>query len=167
YLMYEAKQRDLTSSSISRKRILVYPDSNEEDEDYCSRDDVDINSMTLDEYDLYMARQCLNKSDVQDTTYGFTTQFFDQSPYTPNPPLDKKDSSFKEILDDVFRIGAENLRSMEQDECPNGCDDEKVRDNHQEKGDLLNFPTFSVTNVFASVCEHVDENVNISIVKEK
>ncbi|GJW73869.1 hypothetical protein Tco_0133239 [Tanacetum coccineum] len=36
--------------------------------------------------------------------------FFAQPPHTPNTPIDKKDSGLDEILDDLFRIGAENLR---------------------------------------------------------
>ncbi|GJV79271.1 hypothetical protein Tco_1515141 [Tanacetum coccineum] len=55
----------------------------------------------------------------------------------PNPPLDKEDSSLNEIMDDLFRIGDENIRKMEY-EVPNRCDDETV-----------------------------DENIDISIAKEK
>ncbi|GJY65233.1 zf-CCHC domain-containing protein [Tanacetum coccineum] len=135
-----------------RKEVLVYPDSNKEDEENCwlpplhscfqtpqpctkfnsihhnSRKEVDIDSMTLDEYDLYMAMQCSKKSDVQDTTHGFISQFFNQSSQTPNLPLDKNGSSFEEILDDLFRIGAEKLRRMEH-EVLNRCDDETDVDN--------------------------------------
>ncbi|GKE52603.1 hypothetical protein Tco_1487759 [Tanacetum coccineum] len=52
------------------------------------------------------------------------------------------------------------------------CNDKIIRntnheDGDQEDGELLDFHTFSVTNVFASGCEQVDVNVNISIAKEK
>ncbi|GKD23351.1 hypothetical protein Tco_1225054, partial [Tanacetum coccineum] len=92
--------------------------------------------------------------------------FFYQSPHTPNPPLDKKDLSLEETLDDLFRIGAKSLRRMEQ-EVQHGCDEEKVGDIKQENGDILNFPIFPVTNVFASVCEHAEENINVNTTMEK
>ncbi|GKB45701.1 hypothetical protein Tco_0896454 [Tanacetum coccineum] len=41
---------------------------------------------------------------------------------TPNTPVDKKDSDFDEILDDLFILGAENLRRMGQEKVQNGCD---------------------------------------------
>ncbi|GJV36885.1 hypothetical protein Tco_1409362, partial [Tanacetum coccineum] len=44
--------------------------------------------------------------------------FFNQSQHTPKPPLDKEDSTLDEILDDLFKIGAENIRKMEH-EVPN------------------------------------------------
>ncbi|GJW32904.1 hypothetical protein Tco_0052936 [Tanacetum coccineum] len=108
YLMYQGRHRDLEKSCTSRNRIacskvahvkyrnLVYPDSDEEDEEYyrlpplpscfqtpqpCAKfnsishnvkNEIDIDSMTLAEYDLYMAMQCSMKSDVHDTTHGFT-----------------------------------------------------------------------------------------------
>ncbi|GKA12436.1 hypothetical protein Tco_0691982 [Tanacetum coccineum] len=66
YLMHEGRHRDLARNYTSRKsvapmrnRILAYPDSDEEDEEYS-------------EYDLSVAMQCLMKSDVHDTTHGFT-----------------------------------------------------------------------------------------------
>ncbi|GJR90358.1 hypothetical protein Tco_0214369 [Tanacetum coccineum] len=163
YLMYQGRHRDLERSCTSRNRIacsrvapvkyrnLVYPDSDEEDEEYCRlpplplcfqtrqpcikfnsishnvKNEVDIDSMTLDEYDLYMAMQCLIKSEIQD-------------------------SSLDEILDDLIRIGAENIRRTKH-EVPNRCDDKTVGNTDYEDGELPDFPTFSVTNIFASVCE--------------
>ncbi|GJY26880.1 hypothetical protein Tco_0401606, partial [Tanacetum coccineum] len=85
----------------------------------------DIEKMTLKEY----------LSGLQNSTYGFTSQFFDQSPHIPNPPLDEKDLSLEEILGDFFRIGAENLRRKEQEEVQNVCDDKKFRDTDQEDSD--------------------------------
>ncbi|GJR66916.1 hypothetical protein Tco_0012981 [Tanacetum coccineum] len=52
----------------------------------------------------------------------------------PNHSLDKEDSSFKEILDDLFRIGGENLRSMEYEEVPNRYDKEIVGETDHESG---------------------------------
>nr|GEW90572.1 hypothetical protein [Tanacetum cinerariifolium] len=109
-------------------------------------------SMTLAEYDLYMAMQCLMKSDMQDTTCGFTPKFFDQSLQTPNPLLDKKGFSLDEILDDLFRVRGTNLKSMEHEEVLNRCDEETVGDPDNESGNLPNFPTFTVTNEFARAC---------------
>ncbi|GKE17695.1 hypothetical protein Tco_1425272, partial [Tanacetum coccineum] len=169
YLMYEGRHKDLERSYTSRKRVasernrvLVYPYSDDEAED---GKEVDIDSMTLDEYDLYMAMQYSKKSDVHDTTHGFTSEFFVQSPQTPNLPLDKKDSSFGEILYDLFRMGAKNLRRMEH-EVPNRCNEETVRDTNHESGNLFNFPTFPVTNEFASVCIQDEENINVSTTEE-
>ncbi|GKA12435.1 hypothetical protein Tco_0691981 [Tanacetum coccineum] len=84
----------------------------------------------------------------------------------PNLPLDKKDFSFEEILDDLFRIGGENHRSMKHEEVPNRCDEETVGDTGHESCNPLNFPTFSVTNVFASVCMQDDKNININTTEE-
>ncbi|GJS53535.1 hypothetical protein Tco_0626897 [Tanacetum coccineum] len=116
YLMHEGRHRDLARNYTSRKsvapvrnRILVYPDSDEEDEEYCSlppllpcfqtpqpcikfnsishnvENEININSMTL--------------------------------------------ADFEEILDDLIRIGGENLRSMEHEEVPNRCDEETDDEN--------------------------------------
>ncbi|GJR39772.1 hypothetical protein Tco_1215456 [Tanacetum coccineum] len=175
YLMYEGKHRELEKGHTSRisvapKRniILVYPDFNEEDEDH---NEVDIDNMTLEEYARYELAMSSKKSKLDNPTLGFTSQFFNQSQHTPNPPLDKEDSSLNEILDDLFRIGAKNIRKMEY-EVSNRCDDETVditdyEDSDQDDGEIPNYPAFSVTNVFASVCEQVDENIDISKPKEK
>ncbi|GJR52368.1 hypothetical protein Tco_1402889 [Tanacetum coccineum] len=57
-------------------------------------------------------------------------------------------------------------------EVPNKCDDEIVditdyEDSDQEDGELPDLPTFPTTNVFASICEQVKEDIYISITKEK
>nr|GEU78267.1 hypothetical protein [Tanacetum cinerariifolium]GEU79732.1 hypothetical protein [Tanacetum cinerariifolium] len=69
---------------------------------------------------------------------------------------------FESELDIPLTSGSYTLR----------CDDKTVKntdheDGDQEDGKLPDFPTFSITHVFASVCEKVDENIDISIVKEK
>nr|GEW63962.1 hypothetical protein [Tanacetum cinerariifolium] len=94
-------------------------------------------------------------------------KFFLYITITPNSPFDKKDFRFEEILDDSFRIRGENLRSMEHEEVQKRCYDEIVRDTDHESGNLLNFPTFPVTNEFASVCIQDEENIDISIVRER
>ncbi|GJS25330.1 hypothetical protein Tco_0453962 [Tanacetum coccineum] len=50
--------------------------------------------------------------------------------------MDKEDSSLDEILDDLFRIGEENIRKIEH-EVPNRCDDiTDYEDSDQEDGEL-------------------------------
>nr|GEV12367.1 hypothetical protein [Tanacetum cinerariifolium] len=139
YLMYKGRHMDLEKSYTSRKRVapkrnkvLVYHDSDKEGEEYywlppllrcfqtpqpCtifdpihhnSHKEVNIDSITLDEYDLYMAMQCSKKSD---------------------------DSSFEEILDDLFKIGVENLRRMKH-EVSNRSDDKTVRNTDHEDDNI-------------------------------
>nr|GEV67872.1 hypothetical protein [Tanacetum cinerariifolium] len=111
---------------------------------------VDIDSMTLADYNLYIARQMKNL--LNDHSFSFTPQFFTQAPNTPNIPVDKKDSDFDEILDDLFSIRAENLR-MRQKKIQHGCNVERYKDTNHKSGNLLNFPIFPATNEFSSNCE--------------
>ncbi|GJR43739.1 hypothetical protein Tco_1311842 [Tanacetum coccineum] len=67
--------------------------------------------------------------------------------------LRRNDSDFDEILDDLFRIGAKNLKRIRQDKFQNRCDDETSRDMYHESGNHLNFPIFSTTYEFSSKCE--------------
>ncbi|GJW04752.1 hypothetical protein Tco_1563608 [Tanacetum coccineum] len=198
YLVYQGSHKGLERSCTSsksvapmRNRILVYPDSDEEDEEYCSlpplllcfqtpqpcatlnpvhhnnHTEVDIESMTLKEYARYELAMLTIKNKIQVPTQGFTSQFFNQLQYTPKLPLDEEESSFDEILDDLFRIGAENIRKMEH-EVPNRCDDiNDYEDCDQENGELLDLPTFSAANEIASDCEQVEENIDITEEKEK
>ncbi|GKD41200.1 hypothetical protein Tco_1261407, partial [Tanacetum coccineum] len=71
--------------------------------------------MTIAEYNLYVAKQGLDKNTLNNYSNGFTPQFFAETPHTPNTPVDKKDFDFDKILDDLFRIGADNLKGMGQD----------------------------------------------------
>ncbi|GKD90412.1 hypothetical protein Tco_1365919, partial [Tanacetum coccineum] len=91
-------------------------------------DDVDIESMTIAEYNLYIAKQGLVKNPLNDHSYGFTPQFVAQTPHTPNTPVDKKGSCFDEILDDLFKIGAENLKRMGQENFQNNICEQDVDD---------------------------------------
>ncbi|GKA08457.1 hypothetical protein Tco_0687788 [Tanacetum coccineum] len=162
YLMYQGRHKGLERSCTSsksvapvRNRILVYHDSDELDEEYCSlppllpcfqtpqpcatlnpfhhnnHSEVDIESITLEEYARYEL------------------------------------AIFDEILDDLFRIGAENIRKMEY-EVPNRCDDiNDYEDCDQEIGELLDLPNFYATNEIASDSEQVEENIDIVEEKEE
>ncbi|GKB57564.1 hypothetical protein Tco_0913750 [Tanacetum coccineum] len=101
YLMYEERNKDLARSYTSRKsvapvrnRISVYPDSNEEDEEYYSlppllpcfqtsqpcaiinsvhhnsHNEVDIDNMTLEEYARYELAMSSMKSVIKVPTHG-------------------------------------------------------------------------------------------------
>ncbi|GJT32639.1 hypothetical protein Tco_0923058 [Tanacetum coccineum] len=149
YLMYQGRHKGLERSCTSSKSvapmrniILVYHDSDEEDEEYCS---------------LPPLLPCFQTPQPCATL----------NPYTPKLPLDEEESSFDEILDDLFRIGAENIRKMEH-EVPNRCDDiNDYEDCDQENGELLDLPTFSATNEIASDSEQVEENIDIANEKEE
>nr|GEW36135.1 hypothetical protein [Tanacetum cinerariifolium] len=64
--------------------------------------------------------------------------------------VDKKDSDFDEILDDLFSIGAENLRRMGKEKIQHWCNVNTSRDTKHESGNLLNFFIFPATNEFYS-----------------
>ncbi|GJY23825.1 hypothetical protein Tco_0397483 [Tanacetum coccineum] len=89
-------------------------------------DNVDIESMTIAEYYLYVAKRGLEKNPLNDHSYGFRPQFFTQPPRTSNTHVDKKDSALGEILDDLFKIGAENLRRIREEKIQNGVCEQDV-----------------------------------------
>ncbi|GJY55292.1 hypothetical protein Tco_0454407 [Tanacetum coccineum] len=127
--------------------------------------------MTLEEYARFELTMSTMISEIQVPTHGFTSHFFNQPQHTPNPPLDKEDSSFDEILDELFRIGADNIRNMEH-EFPNRCDDEMVdiidyEDSDHKDSELPDLPTFFATDKFASVYKQVEENISIAKEKEE
>ncbi|GJZ58320.1 hypothetical protein Tco_0613814 [Tanacetum coccineum] len=111
---------------------------------------MNIESMTIVEYNLYVAKHRLEKNPLNNHSYGFTPQFFTQP---PNTPVDKNDFDFDEILDDLFRIGAGNLKRMGHDKLQNRCDDDTSIDRNHESGNHLKFPIFSATNKFSSIYE--------------
>ncbi|GKG36082.1 hypothetical protein Tco_0443760 [Tanacetum coccineum] len=74
--------------------------------------------------------------------------------------MDKKDSNFDEILDDLFRIGAENLKRIGHEKVQSRCDDDPSWDMNHENGNLFNFPIFPTANEFASICEQDVDNIN-------
>ncbi|GJU74430.1 hypothetical protein Tco_1265835 [Tanacetum coccineum] len=133
YLEYEAEMERRLRRNVQSKRSLTKYKEADFDSFYRYEistnvsDDVDIESMTIAEYNLYVTKQGLEKDPLNDHSYGFTPQFFAQPPHIPNTPVDKKDSSFDDILDDLFRIEAENLKRMGQEKVQNGCDDDISR----------------------------------------
>ncbi|GKA95062.1 retrovirus-related pol polyprotein from transposon TNT 1-94, partial [Tanacetum coccineum] len=72
--------------------------------------DADIENMTIVEYNVYIAKQGLDKNTLNNYSNGFTPQFFAQLPHTPKTPVDKKDPDLVKIMDDLFRIRDENLK---------------------------------------------------------
>ncbi|GJU27881.1 hypothetical protein Tco_1166502, partial [Tanacetum coccineum] len=87
------------------------PDENEK---------VDIDSMTIAEYELYVAKQSPRKKKLNDHTDNFTS---DVSPCTPNPQPDDEESSFEEEYNNWVRLGVENLKKQEEakvEECDEG-----------------------------------------------
>ncbi|GJX41861.1 F-box domain containing protein, partial [Tanacetum coccineum] len=71
----------------------------------------------------------------------------------PNTLVDKKDSDFDEILDDLFSVGVKNLRRMGQEKVQNGRNVDTSGDTNHKSGNLLNIPIFPTTNEFSSICE--------------
>ncbi|GKC47268.1 hypothetical protein Tco_1064990 [Tanacetum coccineum] len=56
-------------------------------------------------------------SNLLNRIMSFKSNSCDQSPYKPNPQSEDKELSFKEVFDDFFRMGAENLKGMKQEEA--------------------------------------------------
>ncbi|GJW02871.1 hypothetical protein Tco_1561727 [Tanacetum coccineum] len=163
YLMYE-RNRNLVRSYPSRKSVSpmrnrIYPDFDEEDEDYCSlppllpcfqtpqpcatlkpvhhnnHSEFDIESITLEEYTRYELAMSTRKNEN-----GF--------------PLK------------VSHPRAENIRKMEH-EVPNRCDNiTDYEDSDQEDGRLPDLPNFSATNEFASVCEQDKYIIDVNTAQE-
>ncbi|GJS99139.1 hypothetical protein Tco_0820309 [Tanacetum coccineum] len=156
YLMYEEMNRDLARSYTSRKsvapvrnRILVYPYSDEDDEEYYSLPPLLPCFQTPQPCAIinYVYHNSYNEDDIDNMTLEEYARY------------------------ELAISSAENIRNMEH-EVPNRCDDETVdiidyEDSDQEDGELPDLPTFSATIVFASICEHVKEDIDISITKEK
>ncbi|GKC41105.1 hypothetical protein Tco_1058827 [Tanacetum coccineum] len=147
---------DLASSYTSRKsvapvrnRILVYPDSDEEDEKYYSLPHL---------FPCFQTPQpCAIINSVHHNSHNEVD--------IDNMTIEKF------VRNELAMSRAENIRTMEH-EVPNMSDDETVditdyEDIDQEDGELPDLPTFSTTNVFASICEHDKEDIDISNTKEK
>ncbi|GJV15646.1 hypothetical protein Tco_1360969 [Tanacetum coccineum] len=139
----KGRHKDLERSCTSRKsvaparnRILVYPDSDEEDEEYCSLPHLLSCFQTPQPCAIINSMHHNNTVDIDNMTIE-----------------EYEDSSLDEILDELFKIGAETLKKTEH-EIPNWCDDLTDHvDSDQEDGELPDLPTFPATNEFASDSE--------------
>ncbi|GJY37214.1 hypothetical protein Tco_0422592 [Tanacetum coccineum] len=107
--------------------------------------DVDIENITIAEYNLYVAKQGLGIN-LLSHSYGFTPYFFAQPPHTPN--TSKKDSDFDKILDDLFRTGAENIKRMGHDIVQDSIweqDDDSEEDQEEDGDDEDTFDMWDIT----------------------
>ncbi|GJS23545.1 hypothetical protein Tco_0452177 [Tanacetum coccineum] len=111
YLEYEAEKERRLRRDVRSKRNQCYTEdglvfSNNSDEE-------DINSMTIVEYELYVAKQGLKKDPLNDHSYSFTSNSYSQSPYTPNPQPKDKELSFEEDYNN-WEITVENIERLRQ-----------------------------------------------------
>ncbi|GJU37261.1 hypothetical protein Tco_1185615 [Tanacetum coccineum] len=97
--------------------------------------------MIITEDNLYVAKHGLENNLLNNHYYGFTPQFFTQQPNTPNTPVDKKDFEFDKILEDLFIIGADNLKRMGQDIVQDSIckQDTDLKEKQEKDGDDRNF----------------------------
>ncbi|GJY35313.1 hypothetical protein Tco_0420691 [Tanacetum coccineum] len=83
------------------------------------------------------------------------TIFFAQPPKTPNTLVDKKDSDFDEILDDLFSIGAKNLRRMGQEKVHHGCNDVDLEKDKAEVEDDDDGDTYVIWDITVKDVERI------------
>ncbi|GJS44020.1 hypothetical protein Tco_0569063 [Tanacetum coccineum] len=129
--------------------------------------DVDIENMTIAEYNLYVAKQGLGMNPLSNHSYGFTPQFFAQPPHTPN--TSKKDSDFDKILDHLFRTGAKNMNRMGHDIVQDSIweqDDDSEEDQEEDGDDRDTFDMWDITTEdverirkFFNVLDEIDKIV--------
>ncbi|GJS34331.1 hypothetical protein Tco_0532713 [Tanacetum coccineum] len=114
---------------------------------------VDIENMTIAEYNLYVAKQGLDKNPLNNHSYGFTPQFFAQPPHTPNTLVNKKDSDFSYLFNPIPRIilylpiiGAENMKRMGQDIVQDSIwEHDDLEEDQEDDGD--NRDTFDMWDI--------------------
>ncbi|GJR85988.1 hypothetical protein Tco_0209999 [Tanacetum coccineum] len=140
YLEYEAEKKRRSWRNVRSKGSPT------------RHEGVDFNSSHRDKSEC--GYESPDENPLNDQSYGFTPQFFSQPSHTPNTPVDKKDFSLDEILDNLFRLGVENLRRMGQEKVQNGCDIDTSKDTNHGSGNLLNFPIFPGTNEFSNIYEY-------------
>ncbi|GJW43677.1 hypothetical protein Tco_0072476 [Tanacetum coccineum] len=129
--------------------------------------DVDIENMTITEYNLYVAKQGIGMNALSNHSYGFTPQFFAQPPHTPN--TSKKDSDFDKIWDDLFRTGAENMKQIGHDIVQDSIweqDDDSEEDQEEDGDDGDTFDMWDITveeveciRKFFNIPDEIDEIV--------
>ncbi|GJY16481.1 putative reverse transcriptase domain-containing protein [Tanacetum coccineum] len=160
YLKYEAEKESLTPLHPCFLHVQPYPKNYFLSTNVSNN--VDIDNMTIAEYNLYVAKQGLDKNPLNNHSYGFTPHFFAQPSYTPNTPVDNKDFDFDKSLDDLFRIGAENVKRMGQDILQDN-DLEEDRRMMEMIGILLISPTTKPV-----LDELLEDNIlNVAIVDEE
>lgn len=116
------------------------------------RNEVDI------DYERYMANQCRRESSLNNYACGFTSNF-----NTPDPHPEDRDLMIAKGVDELFRIGAENLRRMEQKKIHNGCN----KDVNHDCKDPFDFAISSIANIFSTVCEQDTDNSAIDTTIEE
>ncbi|GJX25718.1 hypothetical protein Tco_0232014, partial [Tanacetum coccineum] len=136
-------------SGIENMKISEYFESN----------DVDIENITIAEYNLDVAKQGLGMNPLSNHSYGFTPQFFVQPPHTPN--TSKKDSDFDKILDDLFRTGAKNMKRIGHDIVQDSIweHDNDSKEDHEEDGD--DGDTFDMWDITVEDVEHIRKFFNV------
>nr|GEU62711.1 hypothetical protein [Tanacetum cinerariifolium] len=65
---------------------------------------------------IVVAKQSQRKNRLNDHTYGSTSNFCDQSPFTPDPQPKDKELSLEEDFNELFKIIAKNIKGMKQEE---------------------------------------------------
>nr|GEU89071.1 hypothetical protein [Tanacetum cinerariifolium] len=127
-----------------KNRILVYPDSDKEDEEYCSLPPLLPCFQTPQPYATFnfAYHNSHSKVDIDNKTLEGYARY------------------------ELAMSRAENIRKMEH-EISNRCDDiTDYEDSNQEDGELPDLPTFSTNNEFTSICEQVEENIDVNIARE-
>ncbi|GKB78705.1 hypothetical protein Tco_0945600, partial [Tanacetum coccineum] len=155
YIEYEAAKERQLWDNVRSKRSLTNYDKADFDSFHQNKSNTFIYPYS---HNLSPPYPCSLHVQPYPKNYLVSTNFFAQPPHTPNTPVDKKDSGLDETLDDLFRIGAENLMRIGQEKIQNGCDDDTSMDTKHKSGNLLKFPIFPATNNFSSVCE---QDVNL------
>ncbi|GKD36748.1 hypothetical protein Tco_1256955, partial [Tanacetum coccineum] len=122
YLEYKAeKERRLKRDVRSKRSPTKYKEADFGYQCYTedglmfsnNSDEEDIDSMTIAEYELYIAKQGLKKDPLNDHSYNFTSNSYSQSPYTPNPQPKDKELSFEEDYNN-WEITVEDVERLRQ-----------------------------------------------------
>nr|GFA52333.1 hypothetical protein [Tanacetum cinerariifolium] len=122
-------------------------------------------NMTLNEYLMYLERRrdlersCTSRNII--TCSGVAPVKYRNLVYLDSDEEDEEYCNLPSLLPWV-----ESIRKMEH-EVPNRCDDNTdYEDSDQEDRELPDLPTFSATNEFASVCEQVEEKIDVNITRK-
>ncbi|GKA53935.1 hypothetical protein Tco_0752884 [Tanacetum coccineum] len=137
-------------------------------------DEMDIDSMTIAEYELYIDKQGQRKNPLNDHSYSFTSNSGDQSPDTPNPQPDDKELSFEEDVDDINVWEKEEAQVVREEEPDNDIDSISIQvpdvmDNVIQPLILQSIHTTPATKSILDelLDEFSDEIMNITMVDEE